>query len=326
MTEVPSFPDASTLAAPIFIGAILLEMTLILFGRVKGVYETRDTAASLIMGVGSVFFGAALGGAGYYLLLVLYDYRVMTIGFSAGALVLCFIIDDMRYYWAHRLMHRSRWFWAAHVVHHSSQHFNLSTALRQSWTGPISGLVLLRMPLVLIGFHPAAIAFVYSFNLVYQFFIHTEAVGKLPRPIEWLFNTPSHHRVHHGRNARYLDANYAGTLIIWDRLFGTFVPETEREEVRYGIVRSLGTFNPLRIGFHEYVGIGKDVFARGRSMRDRLLYLFAPPGWSHDGSRLSSEALKEDYVRAHPEEAGQPGLPALSTPPAEKSAELPLRA
>ena len=130
MTEVPAFPDASTLAAPIFIGAILLEMTLILFGRVKGVYETRDTAASLIMGVGSVFFGAALGGAGYYLLLVLYDYRVMTIGFSAGALVLCFIIDDMRYYWAHRLMHQIPLLWRFHVIHHAAEEMDWLVNIR----------------------------------------------------------------------------------------------------------------------------------------------------------------------------------------------------
>jgi hypothetical protein len=172
-------------------------------------------------------------------------------------------------------------------------------------------MFVLQAPLVLLGFHPAVIAFVFGFNLVWQFWIHTEAIGKMWRPIEAIFNTPSHHRVHHATNPRYLDANYAGTLIIWDRMFGTFVEELEEDRPRYGIVKNIGTFNPLKVAFHEWIGMFRDAFRPGITMRQRLAYLFAPPGWSHDGSRDTSESLKAAYVRRNPQEAGKPGLPDL---------------
>src|SRR5690606_39533674 len=144
---------------------------------------------------------------------------------------------------------------------------NLSTALRQSWTGLFTGMFVLQAPLVLLGVHPPVIACVFGFNLVWQFWIHTAAIGKLPRWFEFIFNTPSHHRVHHATNPRYLDANYAGVLIIWDRLFGTFVAEDDAERPRYGIVSQLGTFNPFRVAFHEWIGIWRDV-ARAKSLRE----------------------------------------------------------
>ena len=128
-------------------------------------------------------------------------------------------------------------------------------------------------------------------------------------PIELVFNTPSHHRVHHATNPRYLDANYAGTLIIWDRMFDTFVEELEEDRPRYGIVKNIGTFNPLKVAFHEWIGMFRDALAPGLSLRQRLGYLFQPPGWSHDGSRETSESLKAAYVRRNPSEAGKPGLP-----------------
>jgi sterol desaturase/sphingolipid hydroxylase (fatty acid hydroxylase superfamily) len=238
-----------------------------------------------------------------------WQFRFFDLGFSIWAAIAAFLLDDLRYYWYHRLAHRSRWFWAEHVNHHSSQHYNLSTALRQSWTGNFTGAVILSVPLVLLGFHPAFLAFVYGFNLVYQFWIHTETIGKMPAWFEAVMNTPSHHRVHHATNARYLDANYAGTLIIWDRMFGTFVPEEESDRPRYGIVGNIGTFNPIKVAFHEWVAMLRDAFRPGLSVRERVLYLFAPPGWSHDGSRKGSDALKAEFVRRNPSEAGKPGLP-----------------
>jgi hypothetical protein len=132
-------------------------------------------------------------------------------------------------------------------------------------------------------------------NPTYQFFLHTELVNKLPRWFEAIFNTPSHHRVHHGRNPRYLDAYYAGTLIIWDKMFGTFVAEDDEDKVDYGLVKNLETLNPFVIVFHEYWGIAKDVSQRGITLGQRLLYLLAPPGWCHDGSRQSSEQIKAEY-------------------------------
>lgn len=305
----PVFFDVTLLAVPFYLIAILIELVAVRILRRKGEFETHDALTSLLMGTGNVVAGLLLGFVSVTALLWVWQFRFFDLGLHWWVFIVAFILDDLRYYWYHRIAHRVRWVWAEHVNHHSSQHYNLTTALRQSWTGQITGMFILQVPLVLLGFHPAVIAFVYGFNLIYQFWIHTEAIGKMWKPIELVFNTPSHHRVHHATNPRYLDANYAGTLIIWDRLFGTFVEELPEDMPRYGIVRNIGTFNPVRVAFHEWAGMVRDVFAPGLTLRQRLLYMAAPPGWSHDGSRKTSEDLKADYVRLNPSEAGKPGLP-----------------
>lgn len=288
------FPDIIAFAVPAFAALVLIEIVASrLSGR--GRYESRDSAASLIMGLGSeiapLIGGAAVVGAVF---LAAHEFAVFDIPNTWWAVLLCFVLDDLRYYWWHRISHERRWFWASHIVHHSSQHYNLTTALRQTWTGQILGQILFRTPLVLIGFHPAMVLFVGAINLLYQFWIHTELIRRLG-PVEWIFNTPSHHRVHHATNPRYLDANYAGTLIVWDRLFGTFVREEDAERPRYGIVKNLGTFNPLVISFHEWLGILRDI--RGaKSFREAGGYLFGPPGWSPDGSRMTSAMIKERWA------------------------------
>ena len=306
---MPDFPSVTQLAIPFFILAMLAEIVFVRFFKAKGEFETRDTLTSLMMGVGNVAMGLVFGFISYDILTWFWQFRFADLGVSWWVGLGAFLIDDLRYYWYHRIAHRMRWFWAEHINHHSSQHYNLSTALRQSWTGSFTGAVLLQVPLVLLGVHPAFLAFVYGFNLVYQFWIHTETIGKMPRWFEAVMNTPSHHRVHHATNPRYLDANYAGTLIVWDRMFGTFVPELEEDRPHYGIVKNIGTFNPLRVAFHEWVAMLKDAFSPGLTFGQRLRYLFMPPGWSHDGSRKGSDDLKADYVRANPSSAGMPGLP-----------------
>lgn len=303
------FFDVTKLAVPFYIIAILIELVAIRYWQRKGDFETRDTLTSLLMGTGNVAAGLLLGFVSLTALMWVWQFRFFDLGLHWWVFIVAFVFDDLRYYCYHRIAHRVRWVWAEHVNHHSSQHYNLSTALRQSWTGQITGMFILQVPMVLLGFHPAVIAFVYGFNLVYQFWIHTEAIGKMWRPFEFIFNTPSHHRVHHATNPRYLDANYAGTLIIWDRMFGTFVAELDEDVPRYGIVKNIGTFNPIRVAFHEWVGMLKDTLSPGLTLRQRLLYLVAPPGWSHDGSRKTSADLKADYVRLHPDEAGKAGLP-----------------
>lgn len=313
MTFDPNlFPDVTQLAIPFFIIAMLIELLIVRFVPDRGDYETRDTLTSLMMGTGNVISGLLLGFIAYGVLVWAWQFRITDWGTSWLAIAVCFILDDLRYYVYHRIAHRSRWVWAEHVIHHSSQHYNLSTALRQSWTSTFTGMFILRIPLVLIGFHPLLIVFVGGINLVYQFWIHTETIGKMWRPIEFIFNTPSHHRVHHATNPRYLDSNYAGTLIIWDRMFGTFVPELDEDVPRYGIVKNIGTYNPLRVAFHEWIDMFRDAGRPGLTLRERLGYLVAPPGWSHDGSRMGSEALKADYVARHPEAAGTPGLPGAA--------------
>ncbi|MBI1392050.1 MAG: sterol desaturase family protein [Alphaproteobacteria bacterium] len=284
------FPDVVTMAVPAFVVLIVIEMVAWrLSGR--GDYEARDSAASLIMGLGSqiapLFGGAAIVAA---ILFAAYEFRIFEAPNTWWAVALCFVVDDFRYYWWHRISHERRWFWASHVIHHSSQHYNLTTALRQTWTGAVLGALLFKAPLAVLGFHPLMLAFVGGLNLVYQFWIHTEMIGRLG-PLEWIMNTPSHHRVHHATNPRYLDANYAGTFILWDRLFGTFIPEDQDERPRYGIIKNLGTFNPVKIAFHEWIGIARDV-VQARSFREALGYAFGPPGWSPDGSRMTSKMIK----------------------------------
>jgi sterol desaturase/sphingolipid hydroxylase (fatty acid hydroxylase superfamily) len=308
MPNLDELPDVANLAAPLYLLLIAIEAFAIQRGRARGLYEGRDTATSLSMGVGSVVAGALLGGLSIGIVTLAYQFRITTLPVSLATVALCFVLYDLKYYWSHRFMHRVRWFWAAHVAHHSSQRYNLGTALRQPWTGPISGLALLSTPLALLGFQPSLIFFVASLNLIYQFWIHTEAIDRLPGWVEAVFNTPSHHRVHHGKNPRYLDANYAGTFIVWDRLFRSFVPEQREETVRYGLVHDLDTYNPLRVAFHEYVDIARDLWQPGLSALQRLAYVFAPPGWSHDRSRATSTDLKAAYLIAHPEAAGAPGL------------------
>ena len=311
MDSVPNYPNVTELAVPFFIATMIAEIVIgRLTGRAK--YETRDTAISLGMGFGSTIFGMLTAFITFGTLVWLYQFRVFTLGFSWWVVALCFVLDDMIYYWLHRISHRMRWGWASHVNHHTSQHYNLSTALRQTWTGTLSGLFILYAPLVLLGFHPAVIALVHGINLVYQYWIHTELIGKFPPWFEAVMNTPSHHRVHHATNPKYLDANYAGAFIIWDKIFGTFVPEDEAEPCRYGIVKNLGTFNLLTVSFHEWWAILRDIFRRGISWRDRWNYMFHVPGWSHDNSRLTADMLKAEYVRLHPEKAGEKGLPNLS--------------
>ena len=310
----PDLPSIVQLAVPFFIGSIVLELILAAT-RGGARYETRDTMTSLLMGVGNLTIGILTGGAIYGLLSFFHDlapvqFSQQSWGWAPWLFIVCFVVDDLRYYWYHRFAHEIRWFWASHVNHHSSQHYNLSTALRQTWSYEITLGFIFRIPLVLIGFDPKMVAFVAGINLVYQFWIHTELIDRMPAWFEAVFNTPSHHRVHHAVNARYLDANYAGTLIIWDRMFGTYVPELASEKPRYGITSQLGTFRLLRVAFHELAALVRDASQAGLSPRQRLGYIFGPPGWSHDGSRKTAAHLKADWVRRHPEDAGQPGLPS----------------
>ncbi|MFC3069705.1 sterol desaturase family protein [Phenylobacterium soli] len=285
--------DPVTLATPLFILTIIAEILLAKAGKLRAEYETKDTAASLFMGLGSTVAGMLIGGVTVAAALWVYQHRLFTIPMNAAwAWLAIFLLEDLTYYWFHRISHERRFWWAAHVNHHSSQHYNLSTALRQTWTGGISGTWMLWLPLSFLGFPPAMVAIEKGISLVYQYWIHTEAIRRMPRWFEAVFNTPSHHRVHHARNPRYLDKNYAGILIVWDKLFGTFQPELDEEPCRYGLVKNLGTFNLLRVAFHEWIAIGADIL---RQPRHALGWLFGPPGWSPDGSRQTSRELKAEW-------------------------------
>ena len=285
------------IAIPFFFGAIFLETLAVKVFKVPGNLDMQDDGTSIFLGLTSVLTNGASAFLTLGLLLWAAQFRIADIPLTLSAIIVCFILDDMRYYLHHRMAHRIRWPWAMHVTHHSSTHFNFAVALRQGWTKHFTGTTLLKVPLVLIGFDPVLVIFCGALNAVYQFFLHTELVGKLHPWIEAIFNTPSHHRVHHGKNPRYLDTNYAGTLIIWDRLFGTFAEEDLNDRPDYGLVKDLETYNPITIIFHEYWGVLKDVFGPNRSWKDRLKYIVAQPGWSHDGSRQTSLDIKREAAQ-----------------------------
>jgi sterol desaturase/sphingolipid hydroxylase (fatty acid hydroxylase superfamily) len=264
-------------AVPFFVLLLLVEALTYRDLRSDGLvgYELQDTRTSLVMGTGNVVVNVVWKLAVVAIYAGLYELTPLRL--DAGdwwVWVLLFFLDDLAYYWFHRVSHESRVFWASHVVHHSSQHYNLSTALRQTWV-PMTYLPF-WLPLPLLGFEPWMVLLAQSWSLIYQFGLHTERIGKLPRPLEAILNTPSHHRVHHGANEQYLDRNYGGILVIWDRLFGTFEPEGER--VRYGLTKNLSTFNPVRVAFHEYAALGRDVRA-ARSWRARWNVLLRGPGY-----------------------------------------------
>lgn len=256
-------------------------------GRAIRGYEARDAVASVAMGLGNVVISLGTKIVVLAAYTGLYQFRVFELGNVWWVWVLAFVGDDFCYYWFHRASHEVRFLWAAHENHHSSRYYNLSTALRQSWTTPITSPVFWA-PLALLGIPPAMIFTAMAVSLVYQFWLHTELIGTLG-PLEWVFNTPSHHRVHHGRNVQYLDRNHGGILIVWDRLFGTFEPEGE--PVDYGLTKNIETFHPVRIAFHEWRTMFREV-ARAGTLGAALGAIFAPPGWSADGSTLTAHQLQ----------------------------------
>jgi sterol desaturase/sphingolipid hydroxylase (fatty acid hydroxylase superfamily) len=242
-----------------------------------GAYLTPDSWASIWMGLVSVAttagwkFLALLGYAAIYAYLAPWQLPAT----RWYTWVVAILGVDLLYYCYHRTAHRVRLIWATHQAHHSSQYFNFATALRQKWNN--SGEILMWMPLPLLGIPPWMVFVSFSINLIYQFWVHTERIGRMWPPFEYVFNTPSHHRVHHGMDPEYLDKNYGGILIVWDRLFGTFRRETFRPH--YGLTKQVNTFNVWTLQTHEYRAIARDMRSATR-LRDRLGYIFGPPGWA----------------------------------------------
>ncbi|MFT3679703.1 MAG: sterol desaturase family protein [Ferruginibacter sp.] len=278
-------------AIPFFVLLLSLEAWLS-YRENKQLYETKDTFSSLALGIGNVITGFFTKVLIFGLFTFLYSNRFITL--DAGTWwywVLLFFADDFSYYWFHRTSHHVNYFWASHVVHHSSQHYNLAAALRQTWTGNATGAFLFWAWMPLVGFHPIWILFMQQISLIYQFWIHTEMIHKLPRPVEFFFNTPSHHRVHHGSDLKYLDKNHGGILIIWDRLFGSFQPEEERPV--YGLTRNIGSFNPVTVAFKTWGELIRKAYASG-SFITGIKYFIKPPGWSHDGTTHTTAELRKE--------------------------------
>ena len=277
--------DLIHLAIPGFIALVVSEAVLAARMR-QDLYEVKDTAASLTMGVGNVIIGLAAKAMIFGIFTWLHQVAPVKLGYAWWVWILAFFADEFSYYWFHRSSHECRFFWASHVVHHSSQRYNLGTALRQTWTGNFMSFVFwMWMPLA--GFPPVMILTMQSISLLYQFWIHTELVRTMG-PFENVLNTPSHHRVHHASNPQYIDRNHGGTLIIWDRLFGTYEPEIETPV--YGLTKNINSYNPLHIAFHEWVDIARDL-GRAGTWRDRIRFVFGRPGWSPaDSSSLRHQS------------------------------------
>jgi sterol desaturase/sphingolipid hydroxylase (fatty acid hydroxylase superfamily) len=249
-------------------------------GNPQGGYDWWAFVASIGDAIGRRLTDIVTTGLGLTFAIPLlgwiYQHRLFTIPMDTWwAFALLFVGEEFCYYGYHRSAHRVRWFWATHAVHHSPNQLTLATALRLGWTGKITGTALFFSPLVWLGFSPLAVALAVAANLLYQFWLHTTWISKLG-VFEKIFNTPSNHRVHHGSNPEYLDCNYGGVLIVFDRLFGSYVEERADVPPRYGLTTPLVTYNPIRIAFHEWINLGRDL-VEARSAGDVWRALFAPP-------------------------------------------------
>lgn len=288
---MPQLPNILVHAIPGFILLIVLEVIFAIKTQ-RELYEIKDASASIALGLGNLVIGIITKTFILSFFYFLYQYRFFTIPFNAWwGWSICLFADDLSYYCMHRTAHSVRWFWASHVVHHSSQHYNLAAALRQTWTGNLTGSFIFWMWMPLVGFEPAMIMLMQSVSLLYQFWIHTEAIHKMPKWFEFIFNTPSHHRVHHGTDLLYLDKNHGGIFIFWDRLFGTFQPEIHTPT--YGLTKNVHTFNPVKIAFHEWLQLAKDL-TKSPDLKTALKYIQKPPGWSHNGSSKTTAELRKE--------------------------------
>lgn len=281
--------DVTVYAVPIFIISIFLEMYFADRLKLK-IHDKKDSFASIGMGLGSLVIGVGMKFLAFSLMFYLYQFKIFDLKMNVWwTWVLLLFADDFIFYWHHRLSHEVRILWAAHINHHSSQNYNLAIALRQSWAEVLYKYTF-WMILPIIGFNPLAVMTMIGINLIYQFFPHTKLVGKLG----WfgkIFNTPSHHRVHHASNVVYLDKNHGGIFIIWDKLFGTYQEELEEVPVVYGITNNIHSYNLFYIASHEFINLFKDV-KRANKFSDKLKYIFYPPGWSHDGENQTSRFLQ----------------------------------
>lgn len=275
---------------PVFLAAIALEAAYYRVVLVKP-YGWKVTGSNLAVALGRLVTDAVTKAIVAAVYVGAHQLRPLDIPMDRWeSWIALFFAVELAYYWLHRFSHEIRWMWTQHSVHHSARQITLSVAYRLGWTQFLAGPWLFLVPVCWIGFDPRAVVLMYAANLLYQFWLHTEVVPKLG-PLERVFNTPSHHRVHHAVEPEYLDRNYGGVLIIWDKLFGTFAPEREHAPRTYGLVHQIDTLNPVKIAFTEWAALVRDLRA-ARSSREVLGLLFGPPGWKADGSGQTTRAIR----------------------------------
>jgi sterol desaturase/sphingolipid hydroxylase (fatty acid hydroxylase superfamily) len=258
-------------AAPIMFSLVLLEY-LLSVKQQKKVYVGKDSLASTAVGIGNLILNGFMKTGLFLVILFFYNLTPLRIPDAWWSYILCLFVLDFIRYWAHRIAHEQRFWWSTHVVHHSSEQYNFSVSFRLSWTQNLK--VVFFLPVILMGFDPIVFFVIHQIEVLYQFWIHTEMIRKLPKPIEYIFTTPSHHRVHHATNAKYIDKNYGSTFIIWDRMFGTFQPE--EEQAVYGITNPVNSYNPVYLVFHAWIDVVKDL-SKCRSIKSAWKILFGSP-------------------------------------------------
>jgi sterol desaturase/sphingolipid hydroxylase (fatty acid hydroxylase superfamily) len=265
-------PNIIIWAAPVMFFFVLLEY-FISRRQDRHLYDRKETIGSICVGVGNVIINTALKVSLFYLVLWMYNALPWRMHLQWWTFIPCYIIFDLCSYWAHRISHQQRFWWATHVVHHSSEYYNLTVSFRLSWVQNLK--LIFFLPVALMGFHPIVFFVVNQIAVLFQFWVHTEYIRKLHPAIEYVFATPSNHRVHHGSQELYINKNYGATFIIWDRMFGTYQPETE--QVKYGITTNIeDKSNPLYINFHEYKDMWYDV-KNAKGFREKFFYLFGDP-------------------------------------------------
>lgn len=265
-------PPIIVYAIPVMLSLVLVEY-LISLKKKRDTYEGKEFWSSVGIGIGNLLSSAVAKGFNFWVFWLCYYISPMPIiPVTWWSFILCFILLDLCRYYAHRVGHEQRIWWSTHVTHHSSERYNFAVSFRLSWIQHLK--VIFFTPVALVGFDPFVIFICHQVAVLYQFWIHTEYINKLPAPFEYIFVTPSHHRVHHGRNPKYLDKNYGSTFIIWDRIFRTF--QVEEEKVDYGITKPVNSYNPVKLVFHEFVDIMKDVFSKDRK-ESLWKTIFGPP-------------------------------------------------
>jgi len=299
------------ISTPLYVFIIALEVLLNNYHHRK-LYSLKDTAVNIYL----MLLNSAIDllFRGFYIAVLTYCYQHRYLEWHNVVMywALLLLAEDFLYYWLHRFDHEIRFFWAIHVTHHSSEHMNFTVGFRSSVFQPLYRFIYF-IPLAILGFKPLDIVFMYSLTQIWGIFVHTELIRKMSI-LEYFMVTPSHHRVHHASNPKYLDKNLGMFLIIWDKMFGTFqpeLPESEYEPVRYGLTKPLSKETATNIVFHEWKQIIEDLKRRDIGLREKIFYLFGPPGWSHDGTRRTSEQLRVEESTLLNKEEGEELAPVM---------------
>jgi sterol desaturase/sphingolipid hydroxylase (fatty acid hydroxylase superfamily) len=289
-------PNLILWAVPFMVLFSALEI-IISYLQDRKYYEKKETIGSVLVGVGNLVISAAIKVVFLYLVVIVYNFIPWRMELSWWTLLPCYVLYDLCSYWAHRVSHEQRFWWATHVAHHSGEHYNLTVSFRLSWVQHIK--IIFFMPLVLLGFHPVIFFVTNQIAVLFQFWVHTEYIRKCPKWVEYIFATPSNHRVHHGSQEQYIDKNYGATFIFWDRIWKTYEPEGEK--VIYGITTNIeNKANPFHINFHEYKDMLSDV-RKARGLRRKLFFIFGSPvKIMMEKNRLAAEekALEKEEAMA----------------------------